>query len=215
MAAFEVTGDERLLAMAESIADLLIRRHAAANRWHVPEHFREDWTVDPDYAGSEMFRPAGTTPGHSLEWSRLLVQLWIAGGKRHAWMAEAARALFAATVLGGWDEQHGGFFYTLDWSGAPRVTDKIWWPVCEAIGAARFLGAVDRDPFHETWYRACWDFADAHLIDPANGGWRPQLDRELRPKSTLFTGRPALYHALQACLIPLFPAEGGLLKMAA
>ncbi len=214
MAAFEVTADDRLLAMAERIADLIIRRHAAAEGWHLPEHFREDWTVDREYAGSEMFRPAGTTPGHWLEWSRLLVQLWITGGRRHAWMPEAARNLFRTAVRDGWDAEHGGFFYTLDWSGAPRVTDKIWWPVCEAIGAAHALATLDHDPSHETWYRAFWAFADAHLIDRANGGWRPQLDRELRPTSTLFTGKPDLYHALQACLIPLFPFEGGLLKVA-
>lgn len=214
MAGFEVTGDERLLAMAERIADLIIRRHAAAEAWHLPEHFREDWSVDRDYAGSDMFRPAGTTPGHWLEWSRLLALLWTAGGKRHAWMPEAARNLFRTAVRDGWDAERGGFFYTLDWSGAPRVTDKIWWPVCEAIGAAHVLATLDPDPFYETWYRECWTFADAHLIDRANGGWRPQLDRELRPKSTLFTGKPDLYHALQACLIPLFPVGGGLLRVA-
>ena len=46
------------------------------------------------------------------------------------------------------------------------------------------------------------------------GGWRPQLDRALRPTSTLFTGKPDLYHALQACLIPLHRLDGGLLKVA-
>jgi hypothetical protein len=29
----------------------------------------------------------------------------------------------------------------------------------------------------------------------------------------VFTGKPDLYHALQACLIPLFPATGSLTKV--
>ena len=212
MAAFEATGDERLLRMAESIADLLIRRITAENGWRLPEHFNEAWVVNRDYAGSEMFRPAGTTPGHWLEWSRLLVQLWIAGSRRHDWMPEAAAALFKNAVSEGWDQQHGGFFYTLDWNGRPRVTDKIWWPACEGIAAAAYIAANGDDPFYETWYREIWNFAQANFIDPRNGGWNPQLDAALQPKSTLFTGKPDVYHSLQACLIPLFPATGSLLS---
>jgi hypothetical protein len=41
----------------------------------------------------------------------------------------------------------------------------------------------------------------------------PQLDADNRIKTTLFTGRPDLYHNLQACLIPLFPAEASLLHL--
>lgn len=213
MAAFEATGDRRCLEMAESIADLIIHRHAAQNRWHLPEHFHEDWTLDRDYAGSEMFRPAGTTPGHWLEWSRLLLQLWQLGGRTHAWMPRAAAALFAAAARDGWDAGHGGFVYTLDWAGQHRVTDKIWWPACEGVGAAVFLEATSGDAAYQGWYRALWSWIDRALLTGEPGHWRPQLDRELAPKSSLFTGRPDLYHALQACLIPLFSATGGLLKV--
>ncbi|MBP0644371.1 AGE family epimerase/isomerase, partial [Mycobacterium tuberculosis] len=45
--------------MAERIADLIIHRHASANRWHVAEHFTTEWLLDRDYAASPMFRPAG------------------------------------------------------------------------------------------------------------------------------------------------------------
>ena len=66
--------------MAESIAALIIGRHAREQGWRVAEHFDGEWNVDRDYAGDPMFRPKGTTPGHALEWSRLLVQLWELGG---------------------------------------------------------------------------------------------------------------------------------------
>lgn len=215
MAGFEATGDERLLDMAEQIADLLIRRLAAQNNWRVPEHFFEDWSINTAYAGSEMFRPAGTTPGHWLEWSRLLVQLWLAGSRRHAWMPDAAAALFRNAINEGWDFERGGFYYTVGFDGRPMTTDKIWWPACEGIAAAATIAAHADDPFYETWYREIWNFAQVHFIDKANGGWIPQLDAALRPTSTLFTGKPDIYHSLQACLIPLFPAEGSLLKVIA
>lgn len=75
MAAHEATGEPRWLKMAERIASLIIDRHARAQGWRVAEHFTEGWEVDRAYEGDPMFRPAGTTPGHALEWSRLLVQL--------------------------------------------------------------------------------------------------------------------------------------------
>jgi len=41
----------------------------------------ENWTVDPGYSGNPMFRPAGTTPGHSFELGRLMLQHWELSGK--------------------------------------------------------------------------------------------------------------------------------------
>lgn len=212
MAAFEATGDGDYLVMAERIAERIVLRHAEAAGWHVPEHFRADWSFDPDYRGDPMFRPAGTTPGHALEWSRLLLQLWELKGRRDDWMRTAARALFARTVADGWDPDEGGFWYTLDRDGRPGVRDRYWWPCCEGIAAAAFLGAIDGDPFHEAWYRRIWGFTTTRFIDPDEGGWFPQLDADLKPSTFPFYGKPDLYHSLQACLIPLLPTSGSITR---
>lgn len=212
MAAFEATGDNTYLAMAERIAELIVHRHAAANDWRLPEHFTTDWELDREYSGSPMFRPYGTTPGHWLEWARLSLQLWELGGRRLPWLPDAARNLFRQAVTDGWDKEKGGFYYTLEWDGSPRIRDRYWWPCCEAIGAAAFLGAIDNDPFHEEWYRRIWDFTAARLIDRENGGWYPQLDDNLRPNAFPFFGKPDIYHSLQACLIPLLPTSGSITR---
>jgi len=212
MAAYEATGDASYLAMAESIASLIIHRHAREQGWRVAEHFTSDWHVDLDYEGDPTFRPAGATPGHALEWSRLLVQLWELGGRSHGWLIDAARQLFLKTVEIGWDRSAGGFYYTLDWQNRPARSDRFWWPCAEGIGAAAVLGSVDPDPRFEEWYRRIWDFTANHLIDHANGGWFPELDSELKPVSRVFRGKPDLYHALQACLIPLLPPDGSITR---
>ncbi len=211
MAAFEATGDIGYLTKAERIASLIIGRHAAALDYVVAEHFDENWNVDKSYKGSDMFRPAGTTPGHWLEWSRLLMQLWVLGGKKLSWLPNAAAKLFRSSVTRGWDHGKGGFFYTLDFDHKPALRQKLWWPATEAIGAAAFIAAHDADPFYEEWYRRIWDFAANHFIDPANGGWFPELGEDLKPVDAFFSGKPDIYHALQACLIPLFPAAGSLM----
>ncbi|KKC39760.1 mannose-6-phosphate isomerase [Devosia epidermidihirudinis] len=210
MAAFEATGNRDYLTKAERIADLIIAKNAVPMDHRVAEHFDDNWVLDKNYEGNEMFRPSGTTPGHWLEWSRLLFQLWALGDKRLSWMTDAARNLFRQAVDLGWDEKHGGFFYTLDWDNKPIMREKLWWPVSEAIAAAAVLSTHDRDDYFQIWYRKLWDYAENHVIDHGRGGWLSELTEDLRPTSRLFVGKPDIYHALQACLIPLYPATGTL-----
>ena len=212
MAAFEATNDATYLSMAERVAARIVGANAAANDWRLPEHFSSDWRVDKDYAGSPMFRPYGTTPGHSLEWSRLLLQLWELGGRKLDWLPDAAKSLFAQAVANGWDHMSGGFYYTLGWDGLPRIRDRYWWPCCEGIGAAAFLNAIFGDPLYEDWYRRIWSFAATRFIDREHGGWRAQVDDALRPNSDPFFGKVDIYHSLQACLIPTLPATGSVTK---
>jgi mannose/cellobiose epimerase-like protein (N-acyl-D-glucosamine 2-epimerase family) len=213
MAAYEAFEQARYLTMAEGIATLFIDRHARTEGWRVPEHYGPEWQVDRDYAGDPMFRPSGTTPGHALEWSRLLVQLWTLSGHAKPWLLDAAQGLFAKTTAIGWNAKTGGFYYTLDWSDRPDRADRYWWPCAEGIGAAAVLAAVcPDDPTYEMWYRRIWGFVDAHLIDHRHGGWYAELDENLARVTKVFHGKPDIYHALQACLIPLLPANGSITR---
>ena len=210
MAAFEATGDSTYIEMAQSIAGLIIDKHARAQNWRVPEHFDTDWNVDFDFTGDPQFRPSGTTPGHAMEWSRLLVQLWELGNRQHDWMRPAAEALFLNAWEHGWDKTTGGFYYTLQWDNVPDETDRYWWPCCEAIAAASVLAKVSDNPQFETAYRRVWGFVEHHFIDRTQGGWHAELDSLLAPVQRVFRGKPDIYHALQASLIPLLPANGSI-----
>src|SRR5689334_8774037 len=102
LAAGDATGDRVWHDRALSIAAHLIDDHARASAWRVPEHYGQDWRPLPDYNDdrrADQFRPYGTTPGHSFEWARLLLDLEAAFATRvtpPAWLLEAATGLFDA-----------------------------------------------------------------------------------------------------------------------
>jgi len=201
LAAHAAWGDPAHLKAANRIADRILNQNARAAGWVVPEHYTNDWQVDPGFDGDAMFRPSGTTPGHALEWSRLVLDLWTRRGRVDDWMPEAAEGLFREAIRTGW-LPNGGFAYTLDEDRKVSRDWRLWWPCAEGIAAAWVLDSLRPDPFYREWYGRCWGFADAFFIDHAHGGWFHQIDAGGQPATGIFPGKPDIYHALQACLIP-------------
>jgi mannose/cellobiose epimerase-like protein (N-acyl-D-glucosamine 2-epimerase family) len=209
LAAGDATGDPAWHGRASRVAERVIGEFARANGWRVLEHFDAEWRPQPDYNRDDprhRFRPFGVTPGHGLEWSRLLLQLHSALREPPDWLVEAARGLFGRAVGEGW-LQEGGFVYTTDLQGRPVVRERLHWVVAEAIGAAATLHAATGDDDYEDWYRRFWDFAELHLIDRECGGWHHELDDTLQPSSGTWSGKPDVYHAIQATLIPRLPVR--------
>jgi mannose/cellobiose epimerase-like protein (N-acyl-D-glucosamine 2-epimerase family) len=204
LTAYEATGESVFLQRADRILDFFINRIASHHGWRLPEHYTEAWEVDPHYAGNPMFRPAGTTPGHSLELGRLLIQHWDLSGRPTPEAPIRARHLIEQALSDAWRED-GGFVYTLDIEGRPAIRDRYWWPVSEGIGAMAALIKLEARASDEEWYRRLWNYAGAHFIDASRGGWFPEIDEAGAPCERQFLGKPDIYHSLQAALFPLVP----------
>lgn len=204
LAAFEATGKEVYLDRAGAILDFFTARIAPAHGWRIPEHYFETWTPDPSYEGNPMFRPAGTTPGHALEFARLLLQHWDLVGRTDPKIPARARTLVQTALADAWLAQ-GGLAYTLGADGQVARSDRYWWPVTEALGALGALIKVAPDPQDALWYRRLWDFAQAHFIDHTRGGWIPEIGPDGAPQEAQFIGKPDIYHAIQADLFGLCP----------
>jgi sulfoquinovose isomerase len=200
------------LDRAIRIADRLINVEARAAGWRVPEHFDAAWAVDRDYNVDEPthpFRPYGTLVGHSLEWSRLLLQL---GGHapRLDWIGHAAEQLFDVAIADGWDRASGGFVYSVDPTGRPVNATRMHWTIAEAIGAAVSLRRATGDERYDTWYDTFWDYAERHVLDIGGGSWWHELSADGTPSSTTWQGKPDLYHAWQATLYARLPSTSGI-----
>ena len=136
LGAYFATGRPSFLRRAQSICARLIS-FAAAAQWRIPEHFTQDWTPLPGYHAdrpADEFRPFGSTPGHGVEWARLLLQLRLIPGGDSDGLLAAATALFGRAVADGWDAGRCGFAYTVDWQGAEVSPQRLHWPLAEAIG---------------------------------------------------------------------------------
>jgi mannose/cellobiose epimerase-like protein (N-acyl-D-glucosamine 2-epimerase family) len=210
LAAADVTGLPLWRDRALRIVERVVHGFARSNSWRLPEHFDSSWQALPAYNTSDrahQFRPYGVTIGHLMEWARLALHLRAAlGPDAPDWLLADAESLFREGVRLGWSVDGAeGFVYTVDWDGTPVVRDRLHWVLAEALGAAAALGSVTADPDYERWYRLWWDHAAALFIDPVGGSWRHELDPQNRAAGTVWSGKPDVYHALQATIVPVLP----------
>lgn len=208
---------EALLAAADAGAPEVWRSRAVricdnvigwsqANENRIPEHFTAEWQPMLEYNSGDtanQFKPYGATVGHGFEWARLLVQASLVADspRGHDYVAAAA-SLYHRAAQDGW--QPGplpGFVYTTDWTGRPVVTERLHWVLCEAIAAAATLGRRTGEERYDNDYRAWWDIAADSFIDLVDGSWHHELDADNRPAATVWSGKPDLYHAVQATWI--------------
>lgn len=202
IAVYEATGRQRYLDRATDIAQSIVVDLADETDGLIWEHYTSDWEHDFEYNTDKpehQFRPWGYQPGHHLEWAKLLGILL-----RHTsadWLLPRAEELFTYAVTHGWDEETGGFYYTLDRDGDPVVTKKYTWAVAEAIGAAAVLFEQTNDSRYSEWYSTLWEYADNHLIHPQHRSWYVKVGEDNTPiPATSGVSVSGGYHPIGACL---------------
>lgn len=214
LAASDVTGDERYRVRAGRI----IRRvlgWAEENNWRIPEHYTKNWIPDlqcnadkPD----DQFKPYGATPGHGIEWSRLITEWALStypeDPDQAAPYITASENLFHRAVTDGWNADGArGIVYTTGWDGKPIVHDRMQCTLAEGINTAAVLYRVTGKPEYSQQYSEFLKYLDECVHDKQTGNWIHQLDRNNQKLETVWPGKPDIYHALQSMLIPYYPPE--------
>jgi mannose/cellobiose epimerase-like protein (N-acyl-D-glucosamine 2-epimerase family) len=209
----DARADQARHQAALTIAEHLVHRVAVSHGGRLAEHFDAGWAELPDYNADhpdDPFRPFGVTPGHLLEWSRLLLQLEAVLADPPSWLLEDAELLFRVAVDVGWSvDGRPGFVYTTDWEDRPVVRRRMHWVHAEAVAAAAALAARTGEAGYSTLETTWWEFIEDTLIDEPDrpeANWRHELDEHNRPVAHTWTGRPDVYHAYQALLLSQHPS---------
>lgn len=209
LAAADAIGDEKYRVRAGRIIDHVIS-WAKNNSWRIPEHFYSNWEPDlecnkdrPD----DQFKPYGATPGHGIEWARLITQWALSTYKEDKTGAapyiQAAEELYNRAIADGWNADGApGIVYTTDWDGNPIVHDRMHWTLAEAINTSAVLYRVTGKEKYTADYAEFMAYLDEKVLDHVNGSWFHQLDRQNHLLTTVWPGKSDIYHALQATLIP-------------
>lgn len=210
LSAADVLDDASLRERALRIMTRVVHDLARGNDWRIPEHFDATWTPQLEYNVDEPahpFRPYGATIGHWLEWARLALHLRDGlGAAAPDWLLDDARSLFDASIREGWAvDGADGFVYTVDWSGAPVVRERMHWVAAEATATAAALYAATGESSYADWYATWWQHVADCFVDGEHGSWRHELSPANRPSSVTWKGKPDTYHAFQATLIPRLP----------
>lgn len=211
---------EAFLAVADVLQDETYRERAGRiiervvewakdNNWRIPEHFTEEWLPDlecnkekPD----DQFKPYGATPGHGLEWARLITQWAISTYKEDVRTNDyvtIAENLYNTAVADAWNSDgNPGIVYTTDWEGKPIVHDRMHWTLAEATNSAAVLYRVTKKQKYADDYALFMEYLDDKVLDHVHGSWFHQLDSNNQVIGTVWPGKSDIYHALQAVLIP-------------
>lgn len=210
LAAADVTGDEKYRVRAGRIIDH-VAGWAKDNAYRIPEHFSKDWVADLDCnkeKPDDPFKPYGATPGHGLEWARLISQ-WATS--TYAQLEDAvfyidlAEQLYSRAVKDAWNADGArGIVYTTDWEGKPVVRDRMHWTLAEAINTAAVLYRITGKKEYADHYAEFMKYLDEVVLDHVHGSWYHQLDCNNEVIGTVWPGKSDLYHAVQATLIPYY-----------
>ena len=213
LAAADVLENETYRKRAGRIIERVVE-WAKDNNWRIPEHFTEEWMPDlecnkekPD----DQFKPYGATPGHGLEWARLITQ-WATSSDKESFLVDyyitIAENLYNTAIADAWNSDgNPGIVYTTDWEGKPIVHDRMHWTLAEAINSAAVLYRVTKKQKYADDYEMFMEYLDDKVLDHVNGSWFHQLDAHNHVIGTVWPGKSDIYHALQAVLIPYSPVN--------
>ncbi|WP_404455349.1 AGE family epimerase/isomerase [Oceanobacillus kapialis] len=181
IAAYEATSYQKYLDRAYQLADAVTGRLTFQTKGLVWEHFTPEWEPDWTFVetdeSKQEFRPHGFVPGHSIEWSKLLIML-----DRHIsepWMTDRAVHLYQEAYQKGADMVYGGIIYSISADKITMDTDKYYWVQAETFGASALLARKLNNPAYWQRYEAMLDYCSNIFIDHAHGGgWYNMLFRD-------------------------------------
>ena len=219
LAVADATSDEKYRTRAGRIISRVIN-WAEDNNWRIPEHYSKEWKPNLECNHDnpkDPFKPYGATPGHGIEWARLIIQWATSTYKNDQANAQPyidkAVKLYETAIHDAWyRDGNPGIVYTTDWNGIPVVHDRMHWTLAEAINTSAVLyRATGNQRYHDDYSRFT-EYLDKFVHDKHNGSWYHQLNENNEVIGTVWPGKSDLYHAFQSTLIPYYDISVSIAK---
>ncbi len=120
------------------------------------------------------------TPGHAIETAWFIQR----EGQRRGddGLIRGALDILRWSLEIGWDKEHGGLLYFVDYAGQPPTQlewdQKLWWPHTEALYALLLALHLGGEGWCRDWYDRLHAWTFQHFPDPAHGEWYGYLRRD-------------------------------------
>ena len=138
----------------------------------------ENVTLDGEF--SDSFEGRLLNPGHAIEAMWFIMDL----GKRYDDQELIQRSvnIMLQTLEYGWDKEHGGIFYFLDFKGYPTQelewNQKLWWVHLEALVGLLKGYQLTQDERCKIWFEKVHAYTWEKFPEKKHGEWWGYLDRK-------------------------------------
>lgn len=150
------------------------------------EFYQEDTglvleNISPDGGFVDSFEGRLLNPGHAIEAMWFVMNVGLQNNDQ-ALVAKAETIMYQQ-LEHGWDKEHGGIFYFMDYKGYPTQQlehdQKLWWVHLETLVALAKTYAHTGNTKARDWFNKVHDYTWEHFRDTENGGeWFGYLNRE-------------------------------------
>ncbi len=184
---------ERLVELIVIQSNTVVRKGLVA----CTDKYERDWTPRLDGNYSQV------SYGHDIENVWLLMDACDAAGLSNAPLMDLYKALFEYSLKYGYDEAHGGFFYTGPFNQPAADRSKSWWVQAEALVSSLRMYRSTHDPRYRQVFEKTSDFVEKNLVDWENGEWYSAISASGQAQGPKASPWKAGYHngrAMIECL---------------
>lgn len=149
------------------------------NVFYQPEHGIIFENVNKDGSFSDTFEGRLLNPGHTIEAMWFMMDLGVRLKDKN--LINKAIDIAIKALEYGWDKEHDGILYFLDFKGYPpqqlEWDQKLWWVHVEALVCMAKAWNLTGNEQAKHWFNKIHDYSWKHFRDEEYGEWFGYLNR--------------------------------------
>lgn len=156
---------DRVLELIAVESNSVVRKRLTA----CTDQYTREW--DPILDGAA----ARVSYGHDLENIWLLADAVETVGESNHLYLDLYKSLYAYSRRYGFDDAHGGIFYSGPFRKRADKLEKVWWVQAEALVSSLTMYSLTRDESYAVDFERVWSWVHTHQTDWAHGEWHNEI----------------------------------------